>query len=191
MREGNVNMRPRVEVRPNKRNKKRKLSKREKKLLRKRKNKKDRRLRQRQRQEPPNDGPAVNCQVSSWTDWSPCSVTCGKGFMMKTRTVEREARNGGRCSRRLSKKKKCRRPNKCPVDCVLSEWGEWTPCSHTCGDNAVQKRRKRVIKRPKRGGMDCPPRREKKFCVLPVCPNTEEMEEMMRDALFSNPQSFP
>ncbi|XP_069125616.1 spondin-1-like isoform X3 [Argopecten irradians] len=191
MREGNVNMRPRVEVRPNKRNKKRKLSKREKKQLRKRKNKKDRRLRQRQRQEPPNDGPAVNCQVSSWTDWSPCSVTCGKGFMMKTRTVEREARNGGRCSRRLSKKKKCRRPNKCPVDCVLSEWGEWTPCSHTCGDNAAQKRRKRVIKRPKRGGMDCPPRREKKFCVLPVCPNTEEMEEMMRDALFSNPQSFP
>ncbi|XP_033741348.1 spondin-1-like isoform X2 [Pecten maximus] len=201
MRQGNVDMRPKLVVSSNKRGRKRKTSKREKKLMRKRKNKKARRLqrqRQRQRQreqggqlEPPNDGPAINCQVTAWTDWSPCSVTCGKGFMMKTRSVEMEAQNGGRCSRRLSKKKKCRRPNKCPVDCVLSEWGEWTPCSHTCGDNAVQKRRKRVIKRPKRGGMDCPPRREKKFCILPVCPNTEEMEEMMRDALFSNPQSFP
>ncbi|OWF40184.1 spondin-1-like isoform X1 [Mizuhopecten yessoensis] len=197
MREGNVDMRQKVMVGSNRRGRKRKPTKREKKQMRKRKNKKARRLqRQRERElggrgEPSSDGPASNCQVSSWTEWSPCSVTCGKGFMMKTRSVEVEAQNGGRCTRRLSKKKKCRREKKCPVDCVLSEWGEWTPCSQTCGDNAVQKRRKRVIKRPKRGGMDCPPRREKKFCVLPVCPNTDEMEEMMRDALFSNPQSFP
>lgn len=21
----------------------------------------------------------------------------------------------------------------CPVDCVVSQWSEWTPCSYTCG----------------------------------------------------------
>ena len=21
----------------------------------------------------------------------------------------------------------------CPIDCVLSEWSQWTPCSQTCG----------------------------------------------------------
>lgn len=29
----------------------------------------------------------VNCSVSEWTNWSECSVTCGRGYKKRTRHV--------------------------------------------------------------------------------------------------------
>ncbi|VDD75088.1 unnamed protein product [Mesocestoides corti] len=39
--------------------------------------------------------PKVNCEVSAWSSWSPCSQQCGKGNQTRVRTVTREAVNGG------------------------------------------------------------------------------------------------
>ena len=48
-------------------------------------------------------------QVSDWSDWSACSVSCGRGWATKTREIIAEPQNGGRaCPRKLSKRKKCR-----------------------------------------------------------------------------------
>ncbi|XP_078335359.1 spondin-1-like isoform X4 [Crassostrea virginica] len=138
----------------------------------------------------PSLGPAIDCMVSAWSDWGQCSVTCGRGVKTKTRMIKVPAENGGRrCPRRLVKTRKCKL-SKCPVDCEMGEWEAWTPCSQTCGDNAVQKRRREVVKRPKRGGQICPARRAKRMCVLPKCPDTD-MERMMRDAVFKIPGFLP
>ena len=51
---------------------------------------------------PENAGPTVatkqKCQLSNWSEWSPCSKPCGGGEKTKTRQVVKEAVNGGRSS---------------------------------------------------------------------------------------------
>ena len=37
----------------------------------------------------------VNCEVSEWGRWSPCSKLCGKGSQSRTRSITREPANGG------------------------------------------------------------------------------------------------
>ncbi|CAL7936929.1 unnamed protein product [Xylocopa violacea] len=50
----------------------------------------------------------VDCVVSLWSPWSPCSVSCGTGRVTSFRTIEQEARNGGRpCPKRLQRRAKC------------------------------------------------------------------------------------
>ncbi|CAL1534947.1 unnamed protein product [Lymnaea stagnalis] len=132
-------------------------------------------LRQQERRRNPSDNknlsdePVVDCMVTPWSDWSECSVSCGKGFFTKTRMIKVQPQNGGRrCPRKLTKKKKCRVQN-CPIDCEMTEWNEWSPCSETCGDSSVQIRRRRRIRKPSHGGKTCPAKKEKRFCNVPMC----------------------
>ncbi|BFZ25404.1 hypothetical protein BsWGS_28445 [Bradybaena similaris] len=120
-------------------------------------------------------GPVVDCVLSSWSDWSECSVTCGAGVAMKTRKIKVEPQNGGaRCQGKLVKKKKCRQ-KKCAIHCVMGEWSDWSSCSETCGNNAVQIRKRPRLQKPLHGGQLCPAKLEKQFCNVPVCagPNME------------------
>lgn len=41
--------------------------------------------------------PAVDCIMSSWTVWSSCSVSCGRGSLFRQRDILREAMPGGSC----------------------------------------------------------------------------------------------
>jgi hypothetical protein len=34
------------------------------------------------------DRATVDCVMSRWSRWSPCSVSCGKGFRSRTRTIQ-------------------------------------------------------------------------------------------------------
>jgi len=55
------------------------------------------------------------------------------------------------------------------VDCMITEWSEWSECTATCGQAA--KSRQRMVKaQPENGGKKCPTRLEKtKKCKVPKC----------------------
>ena len=51
---------------------------------------------------------AVECRVTEYSDWAPCSVTCGKGIRMRSRQyVNPDKAEKGKCSRQLISKEMC------------------------------------------------------------------------------------
>lgn len=56
----------------------------------------------------------VDCVVSSWTDWSSCSVSCGSGWVKRRRDVLVGPKNNGKsCPKKLERKRKCQK-DVCP-----------------------------------------------------------------------------
>ena len=45
------------------------------------------------------------------------------------------------------------------VSCLLSQWGDWTPCTASCGGGS-RRRAKTILQEAKYGGKKCPPERE-------------------------------
>jgi len=52
----------------------------------------------------------IDCQVSSWGGWSPCSSLCGPGKTTRTRSVIRPESNGGVSCPDLEQHKACQNP---------------------------------------------------------------------------------
>lgn len=48
-------------------------------------------------------------------------------------------------------------------DCRISDWGEWSDCSVTCGVGEMLRKRT-ILKYPKGKGEPCPPLVETKWC---------------------------
>lgn len=53
---------------------------------------------------------SVDCELSEWSEWSPCSVNCGTGFSKQTRKILREPQNDGQKCGKLVKRKRCSGP---------------------------------------------------------------------------------
>ncbi|KAL7645703.1 UNVERIFIED_CONTAM: hypothetical protein RMT77_002580 [Armadillidium vulgare] len=58
------------------------------------------------------------------------------------------------------------------MDCVMGDWGPWSPCTHTCGSEALQQRVRSIVVKAKGTGIPCGPSLERRFCTLPPCPHS-------------------
>uniref|UniRef100_A0A182N3K1 Spondin-1 n=1 Tax=Anopheles dirus TaxID=7168 RepID=A0A182N3K1_9DIPT len=202
------------------------------------------------------EAPDPLCPVTAWSDWSPCSATCGKGVQIRTRLLLLAPEEQDRCQNRieLNQQRPCTDKADClydtftaqeicsqppevgpcrgryqryayslkqgtcvpfyyggcrgnrnnfltaddcmhtctrwseraedvatgrpttvdpfealPVDCVLSDWSEWTACSVTCGTGRSERVRS-IVTQPRNGGQPCPPRVVKRRkCTGPPC----------------------
>ena len=110
----------------------------------------------------------VDCAVSTWTEWSVCTMTCGSGTRSRSRTVEREAVAGGKGCPVLSSWEKCQTQS-CPVDCRVGSYGFWGPCSASC-DGGTKMRTRPVQIDAAFGGVECPSRGETMACGELPCP---------------------
>ncbi|GIY74434.1 spondin-1 [Caerostris extrusa] len=115
----------------------------------------------------------MECRVSDWTDFQPCSITCGHGFRMRSRQYHnsQKAVMVG-CTVQLVDKEPCNSP--C-VGCRTSDWGEWSECSVTCGKGLRTRSRKYLDSRARKTcALEL---MEKETCMgmKPVCESEERV----------------
>jgi hypothetical protein len=93
----------------------------------------------------------VDCQLSDWSPFSPCSAKCGEGSKRRFRKVAVSAAHGGLgCDGSLEEIAECHSDEAClNADCVWGEWHDWSACTATCGGGNY--RRFRMIAQAPRG----------------------------------------
>ncbi|XP_010796115.1 properdin, partial [Notothenia coriiceps] len=66
----------------------------------------------------------------SWSEFSPCPVTCGVGLQLSVRRCDSPApKHGGQpCAGGGSRTSVCNTNEHCPVDGLWSQWSQWAPC---------------------------------------------------------------
>jgi hypothetical protein len=87
----------------------------------------------------------IDCKMADWGDWDACS--CAKSLKGRKRWFLRTPRFGGLNCVELSTHEVA--PCSCkgaeadgPVWCIPKEWGDWSPCSTSCGESGHRKRRR-------------------------------------------------
>ncbi|XP_036395010.1 thrombospondin type-1 domain-containing protein 7A isoform X1 [Megalops cyprinoides] len=114
------------------------------------------------------------------TDWSTCQLSekaiCGNGF--KTRMLDCVRSDGKsvdlKYCEELGLEKKWQMNTscvvECPVNCQLSDWSQWSQCSHTCGPIGKMWRRRAVVQASQGDGRPCPSQMEQwKPCPVRPC----------------------
>ncbi|KAL3267359.1 hypothetical protein HHI36_011490 [Cryptolaemus montrouzieri] len=149
------------------------------------------------------DTSRVECAVTEYSNWSNCSVSCGKGLRMRTREYRMPQKAiMFNCNRQLVSKEMCvaeipECPNgdnkeenlsieePLPEDdsgiCATSPWGPWSSCSVTCGIGFKMKN-KHFLDRM--GHKKCTHivTVQKEKCMMPACVG-KAMETDTRDSM--------
>ena len=115
----------------------------------------------------------VDCQFGPWREEGQCSKPCGTGQQKFVRNIVQQEVNGGKACNATAttqtiKYEPCN-TQQCPIDCQVSAWSQWTPCSKTCG-TGTQLRTRSITQQKQYGGKDCPPLSESQPCNTQSCP---------------------
>ncbi|XP_029104100.1 adhesion G protein-coupled receptor B2 isoform X3 [Scleropages formosus] len=106
--------------------------------------------------------------AEAWSQWSVCSLTCGQGWQVRTRSCV-SSPYGTLCSGPLRETRTCNNTATCPVHGLWEEWSPWSLCSVTCGRGSRTRTRSCVA--PQHGGKVCGgPEVQSKLCNIAVCP---------------------
>ena len=100
----------------------------------------------------------VNGNYSEWSEFSPCSVTCGNGTMKRTRNCSNPSpKNRGQDCSALgaSEETKSCFLGECPIHGNYSEWSVFSNCSKICGNGIKKRTRNCSNPKPSHGGRDC------------------------------------
>ncbi|XP_075693897.1 spondin-1 [Rhinoderma darwinii] len=122
----------------------------------------------------------IPCMLSPWSDWSDCSVTCGKGTRTRQRMLKSPAELGD-CNEELKQVEKCMLPE-CPINCELTEWSHWSECNKSCGKGHMIRTRMITLE-PQFGGGPCPETVQRKKCRVRKCQKNNGAEKRrLKDA---------
>uniref|UniRef100_A0A7M5V4H0 VWFA domain-containing protein n=1 Tax=Clytia hemisphaerica TaxID=252671 RepID=A0A7M5V4H0_9CNID len=111
----------------------------------------------------------IHGQWSSWSDYSKCSVTCGKGSYYRTRKCLNQKYGGDYCKGNDKEYEECYSGVYCPIDGYWGEWSSYSTCDKTCGKGNHYRTRKCIDK--KYGGKDCEGKdTHYKDCQIKYCP---------------------
>ncbi|CAL8304735.1 unnamed protein product [Lota lota] len=108
---------------------------------------------------------------SPWTEWTECSVTCGRGGQQRGRSCDDIIAScaGPSVQTRNCMLAKCDRKGR--LDGLWGMWSPWSTCTTTCGEGNVTRVRLCSSPGPQRGGRGCPgSARETQPCGKPPCP---------------------
>ena len=109
------------------------------------------------------------CEVSSWSSWSSCSAnSCGQlGQQRRSRTISSQPSCGGAACPSLDETRQCY--SSTPVNCQLSSWSEWSPCTaSSCGERGTQSSSRHRIITEQCGGTCTSTFRKTKSCYSHV-----------------------
>jgi len=110
----------------------------------------------------------VDCKLSSYSAFKPCTKSCGGGLRFRKRTVTSGPKYGGKACSAKSSSITCN-TQRCPVDCKVSAYGSWSKCTKSCGMGFQYKLRTVNVKAV-HGGKTCPKLRTVQFCKKQGCP---------------------
>eukprot|EP01128_Nolandella_sp_AFSM9_P002256 TRINITY_DN1263_c0_g1_i2.p1 TRINITY_DN1263_c0_g1~~TRINITY_DN1263_c0_g1_i2.p1 ORF type:complete len:1221 (-),score=195.21 TRINITY_DN1263_c0_g1_i2:230-3892(-) len=117
----------------------------------------------------------IDCQVSAWSSYGGCSVSCGGGSQTRTRTVTTAQQADGAACPNLSENRACN-TQVCDVDCVVGSWEPFSSCTVECG-GGERTRTRGVVTQPVGNGASCPALSETNSCNNHVCPVNCEVSE--------------